>query len=113
MFHFWFNTAFIDRKTGGTLSFTKRELDKAHKDKNDKLFDPQFRIELQFTTFEESAPIVSPQLSPVKAPDSARSSLVGRDEDDEEDEEDSFAYDVGDEEEEEEEEGKEEVANDG
>jgi hypothetical protein len=107
MFHFWFNTAFIDRQTG-LLILTKQGLDKAHKDKHDKLFDPQFKIEFQFTIFGESAAaITSPQLQHTKLPESTRSSLAGGDEEDEDDEEDSFAYDVGDEEEEDEEDGDE------
>lgn len=44
MFHFWFNTSFLDES--GLLILDKNMLDKAHQDKNDKKFDKNFRIEV-------------------------------------------------------------------
>eukprot|EP00002_Diphylleia_rotans_P011295 TRINITY_DN222_c1_g1_i1.p1 TRINITY_DN222_c1_g1~~TRINITY_DN222_c1_g1_i1.p1 ORF type:complete len:658 (+),score=128.41 TRINITY_DN222_c1_g1_i1:58-2031(+) len=47
MFHFWFNTAFVDPNNA---VFTRVELDKAHKEKRKKYFDPNFKLELVLST---------------------------------------------------------------
>ena len=44
MFHFWFNTSFIDRK--GIISITKEQIDRKKKTK----FDSHFMIELHVDT---------------------------------------------------------------
>jgi hypothetical protein len=43
--HFWFNTFFVSDFT----SFPKSSIDKAHKDKNHKLFDENFAVSLRFS----------------------------------------------------------------
>jgi phosphatidylinositol-3,4,5-trisphosphate 3-phosphatase/dual-specificity protein phosphatase PTEN len=43
MFHLWFNTAFIENNY---LCFEKSVIDKACKDKHNKLFDASFRVEI-------------------------------------------------------------------
>ena len=45
MFHFFFNTSFVD---GNHLLISKPEIDKANKDKDNKLFDQNFSIECFF-----------------------------------------------------------------
>ncbi len=45
MFHFWFNTFFVD---GTVLRLPKSEIDKANKDKKHKLFPASFVLELAF-----------------------------------------------------------------
>jgi hypothetical protein len=46
MFKFWFNTQFLDEK--GILEIGKSGLDKAFKDKDNKLFSPDFKIEMKY-----------------------------------------------------------------
>ncbi|KAL9655771.1 hypothetical protein ABK040_004998 [Willaertia magna] len=48
MFHFWFNTNFVDL-ISGKLRLLKSELDGADKDKKHKKFDADFAIEIYFT----------------------------------------------------------------
>jgi hypothetical protein len=60
LFHFWFNTAFVENMN---LKLEKAEIDKAHKDKSHKLFDKDFYIELQFVDPATYVP-------PVTTPDS-------------------------------------------
>ena len=43
MFHIWFNTAFIENNY---LCFEKSVVDKACKDKENKVFDPNFKLEI-------------------------------------------------------------------
>ena len=43
MFHFWINTAFIDREY---LCLHKAYIDGADKDKSNKQFDADFKVEL-------------------------------------------------------------------
>lgn len=50
MFHLWFNTFFI---TKTELTMTKKEIDKANKDKKDSTFDADFRVTLEFVTLQE------------------------------------------------------------
>ena len=62
IFHFWFNTAFVENNY---LCFEKAVLDKACKDKENKLFDPNFRLEIfmhrcdTIKDFSVAAPTVS------------------------------------------------------
>jgi phosphatidylinositol-3,4,5-trisphosphate 3-phosphatase/dual-specificity protein phosphatase PTEN len=46
MFKFWFNTQFLDEN--GILEIGKSGLDKAFKDKENKLFSPDFKIEMKY-----------------------------------------------------------------
>jgi len=46
LFTFWFNTGFIDYE--GKESFTREELDKANKDRNNKIFPVGFNVEIAF-----------------------------------------------------------------
>eukprot|EP01137_Pigoraptor_chileana_P029154 Opistho-2@13977 len=46
MFHFWFNTFFA---TDNKITLSKMELDKANKDKKDKIFKSNFHIEVLFS----------------------------------------------------------------
>lgn len=49
MFHFWFNTNFINVKASPPmLQLEKSEIDKACKDKKNKLFDPGFKVIVTF-----------------------------------------------------------------
>ena len=50
MFHIWFNTAFIENNY---LCFEKSVVDKACKDKQDKLFDANFKVEIFLHKVEE------------------------------------------------------------
>ncbi|SPQ99963.1 unnamed protein product (mitochondrion) [Plasmodiophora brassicae] len=45
MFHFWLNTSFIEHNY---IKLEKFELDKAHKDRDHKKFDPDFAVEVFF-----------------------------------------------------------------
>ncbi|CAI9740506.1 3,4,5-trisphosphate 3-phosphatase and dual-specificity phosphatase PTEN [Octopus vulgaris] len=73
MFHFWFNTFFVqdieeswrhnrnssngltDQDDGClTLTFTKNDIDKANKDKAHKLFSPNFKVKLYFSTCDQN-----------------------------------------------------------
>jgi len=49
LFDFWFNTAFVN---GNRLVLRKAELDKANKDKDSKMFESDFKIELSFCNNE-------------------------------------------------------------
>ena len=51
MCHFWFNTFFVP---DGSLVLPKEEIDKANKDKHDKIFDKTFSIELNFADLDGS-----------------------------------------------------------
>ena len=46
MFKFWFNTNFLPKN--GVLEIKKENLDKAFKDKNNKLFSSDFKVELHY-----------------------------------------------------------------
>lgn len=53
IFQFWFHTAFVkDLK----LVISKEGLDKAHKDKHHKLYDENFRVELEFAEMSQQPP---------------------------------------------------------
>ena len=52
VFHFWFNTAFIDENK---LHLTKAEIDKAWNDKKSKKYSTEFTIDLSFKGADESA----------------------------------------------------------
>ena len=56
MFHFWFNTSFVENNT---LVLSKPEIDKANKDKTHKIFPHNFKVELVFNSSEEQL-FVSP-----------------------------------------------------
>lgn len=58
MCHLWFNTFFLE---SNVLTLEKHEVDKAHKDKKDKVFSRDFRVELRFVDV----------LSKKQAPDSS------------------------------------------
>ena len=47
MFKFWFNTNFLPQK--GILEIEKKNLDKAFKDKENKLFSPDFKVEMEYS----------------------------------------------------------------
>ena len=51
MFHFWFNTGFIDNNY---LLLHKEVLDRACKDKACKEFEPEFKIEVFLDKVEEA-----------------------------------------------------------
>lgn len=51
MFHFWFNTGFVD---GNVLVFEKNILDKACKDKNHRVFDRHFKVEVFLQKMDEA-----------------------------------------------------------
>jgi hypothetical protein len=91
--HFWFNTCFVP-STMLSLSLTKEEIDKAHKDKNHKNFDREFRIDLIFSNPEGSASGTELKFLPIQDTWSRPSLSAVTSEDD-----DSFENDVGDEEE--------------
>lgn len=48
MCHFWFNTAFIPPE-GTPMRLRKEEIDRANKDKQHKIFDAAFAVELRFS----------------------------------------------------------------
>lgn len=54
MFHCWLNTAFIDPHSKHVV-LTKMECDKANKDKRNKHFDPNFRVELFFADLSDGS----------------------------------------------------------
>lgn len=114
MFHFWFNTAFI---RDNQLMMTKLEVDKAHKDKQCKVFSQDFSVHLQFTdpdminssaTKSTSVGITPPLTSSTfqqhvkKESNNSLNKLAIQDDEIDADD-DSFANDVGEEEESEEE----------
>jgi phosphatidylinositol-3,4,5-trisphosphate 3-phosphatase/dual-specificity protein phosphatase PTEN len=52
LFTVFFNTMFIP--TDGILTIKKSMLDKAHKDKENKIFDPKFKIEIHFIFLDDN-----------------------------------------------------------
>ncbi|KAI3631360.1 hypothetical protein MIR68_010850 [Amoeboaphelidium protococcarum] len=70
-FHFWFNTSFI--QDGRHLLLTKSEIDKANKDKLHKIYDQNFKLELEFADTES---IHKQQLPNVPPRTSSKSDIV-------------------------------------